>query len=266
MGLVIFYDLLYNRLASVRFLFLGQDERLARNEQPGQACANPSNSASQVATNRRALAARHGGRSDAHRAKRDTSPSATGACDVRRRRTGRTTTCHRDNRRSHAARPPRYRRGRCRGSTGWRATSCVVRHGGVCHEPDHPGDQPMQQMHLLVRARCAVDPLPGTEVVPVEADSSDVVPLACSAARVAACSTSQAPTAASTAAGSAPVSRPPQGGLRWRPGGPSVEPGQQFGGHIGDPAGDRGERAHSGQHRRRTQRQNHRDWVIPALL
>jgi hypothetical protein len=59
---------------------------------------------------------------------------------------------------------------------------------------------------------------------------------------------------------------PPQGGLRWRPRGPSVEPGHQLGGHIGNPASDRGERAHSGQHRRRTQRQDYRDRVIPALL
>jgi YVTN family beta-propeller protein len=62
---------------------------------------------------------------------------------------------------------------------------------------------------------------------------------------------------------------PPQRRLRRHPrdarwGG--VEQAQQFGGDIGDPAGDRGERAHPGQHRRRAQRQHHRDRVIPPLI
>ena len=60
---------------------------------------------------------------------------------------------------------------------------------------------------------------------------------------------------------------PPQGGLRRDDRlGCGVEPGQHLGGYVGDPPGDRGERAHAGQHRRRAQRQHHRDRMIPALI
>jgi hypothetical protein len=59
---------------------------------------------------------------------------------------------------------------------------------------------------------------------------------------------------------------PPQRGLRRGPRGSGVEPGQHLGGHVGDPAGDRGERAHPAQHRGRAQGQHHRDRVITALL
>jgi hypothetical protein len=59
---------------------------------------------------------------------------------------------------------------------------------------------------------------------------------------------------------------PPQRRLRRAPSGGGVEPGQQPGGHVCDPAGDRGERAHPGQHRRRAQRQHHPDRVIPTLI
>jgi len=45
-----------------------------------------------------------------------------------------------------------------------------------------------------------------------------------------------------------------------------MELGQQLGGHIGDPPGDRGERSHPGQDRRRAQRQHDRDGVVSALI
>ena len=51
-----------------------------------------------------------------------------------------------------------------------------------------------------------------------------------------------------------------------RASGVRVQPSQQLGGHVSDPAGDRGERAHPGQDRRRAQRQHHRDRVIPPLI
>ena len=38
-----------------------------------------------------------------------------------------------------------------------------------------------------------------------------------------------------------------------------------IGGHIGHPPGDRGERSHPGQHRRRAQRQHHRDRMVTTL-
>ncbi len=60
---------------------------------------------------------------------------------------------------------------------------------------------------------------------------------------------------------------PPQRRLRRSPGrGREVQPGQQLGGYVGDPAGDRGERTHPGQYRRRAQRQHHRNRVIPPLV
>ena len=65
---------------------------------------------------------------------------------------------------------------------------------------------------------------------------------------------------------------PPQRRLRGQrrrrrgPGGSTVELGQQLGRYIGDPPGDRGERAHTGQHRRRAQGEHDRDRVIPALI
>ncbi len=59
---------------------------------------------------------------------------------------------------------------------------------------------------------------------------------------------------------------PPQRGFRREPRtGSGVEPGQHLGGHVGDPAGDRGERTHPAQYRRRAQGQHHRDRVVPAL-
>ncbi len=60
---------------------------------------------------------------------------------------------------------------------------------------------------------------------------------------------------------------PPQRRLRRPPGrGREVPPGQQLGGYVSDPAGDRGERAHPSQYRRRAQRQHHRNRVIPPLI
>jgi hypothetical protein len=62
---------------------------------------------------------------------------------------------------------------------------------------------------------------------------------------------------------------PPQRRLRrplGRAWGRGVQQGQQLGGYVSDPAGDRGERARPGQHGRRAQRQHHRDRVISPLV
>lgn len=72
------------------------------------------------------------------------------------------------------------------------------------------------------------------------------------------------PTTASTVAASAPVRTRHSVGWDGRPRGLGVEPGQYLGRHVGDPTGDRGERAHPAQHRGRTQRHHHRDRVITA--
>jgi hypothetical protein len=45
-----------------------------------------------------------------------------------------------------------------------------------------------------------------------------------------------------------------------------MELGKQFGGHVGDPPGDRGEGAHPGQHRGRAQGEHHCDRMISALI
>ena len=59
---------------------------------------------------------------------------------------------------------------------------------------------------------------------------------------------------------------PPDRRLRRRTGASAVELHQQLGGHVGDPAGDRAERAHARHDRRRAQREHHRDRVNPALV
>lgn len=66
--------------------------------------------------------------------------------------------------------------------------------------------------------------------------------------------------------GVGPGKHPPQRGLgREHRARAAVELGQHLSGHIGGPPGDRGERSHPGQDRRRTQGQHDRDRVIPAL-
>ena len=45
-------------------------------------------------------------------------------------------------------------------------------------------------------------------------------------------------------------------------GGSGVEPGQDLGGQVGDPAGDRGKRTHPAQYGRCAQGQHHRDRVV----
>jgi hypothetical protein len=59
---------------------------------------------------------------------------------------------------------------------------------------------------------------------------------------------------------------PPDGGLGRCLGAPAVELGQQLGGDIGGPAGDRGERTHARHDCGRAQREHHRDRVDPPLV
>ena len=58
----------------------------------------------------------------------------------------------------------------------------------------------------------------------------------------------------------------PDGGLRRGIAASAVEPGEHLGGHVGGPAGDRGERGHTRHNSGRAQHEYHRDRVNPTLI